>query len=91
MFNIAESHNDRFKIFKDSTNGKDEEIMCELSEHLGMPKRVMGWKCTDKKKAIIPPCKWSGVACDEKKTGECNRNGIFQYSRILTLFNGQIK
>lgn len=48
----------------DVSNSKDEGIMCELSEHLDMPKRVIGWKCNDEE-AALPPCQWSGVACDK--------------------------
>ena len=62
--NSTTSYIDRQIILDASSNSKDERIMCELSEHLDMPKRVMGWRCIDED-ASIPPCQWTGVVCDK--------------------------
>ena len=46
------------------SQSKDEYAMCDFADSLGMPKQVTGWKC-EEGKALISPCEWSGVVCDD--------------------------
>ena len=46
-----------------SVGSKDEDIMCEMSSSLDLPKQIVGWSCNSNK-ALVPTCQWSGVECD---------------------------